>query len=150
MLTPEDCQHMLTRHGAARWLDPLVPAFPELTTQDAVTLGQFEDALRGLLSTHPVSRPVDASERSRNLREIQVAPQRAGQRVLRVGAAQEVGRERRDDLLLEERVLVPVGLPGVAAHRHVHPGRHQQERRGQGKAQFARVQQGGERQSAAS
>jgi hypothetical protein len=56
--------------GAARWLDPLLPAFPELTAHDAAMLGRFEDALRGLLEAHPVTRPADAEERSRNLREI--------------------------------------------------------------------------------
>jgi hypothetical protein len=44
------------------------------------------------------------------------------------GATQEAGRERLDDLLVEKRILVPVGLPAVAADGHVHPGRHQHER----------------------
>jgi alkylation response protein AidB-like acyl-CoA dehydrogenase len=55
---------------AARWLDPLLPALPEVTVHDVAALGEFEDTLRGLLSAHPVSRLADAVERSRNLREI--------------------------------------------------------------------------------
>jgi len=61
---------MIAGCGAALWLDPLLPAFPELTMRDIAALGQFEDALRGLLEAHPVSWPADAGERSRNLRAI--------------------------------------------------------------------------------
>ena len=43
---------------AVRWLEPLLPAFPGLTAQDAAMLCRFEDALRGLLEAHPVTRPV--------------------------------------------------------------------------------------------
>jgi hypothetical protein len=72
--------------GAARWLDPLLPAFPELTAHDAAMLGRFEDALRGLLEAHPVTRPADAEERSRNLREIRRGLAKSGYLALAVPA----------------------------------------------------------------
>jgi len=64
--------------GAARWLDPLLPAFPELTAHDTTMLDRFEDALRGLLEAHPVTRPAGAGERSRNLREVRRGLARSG------------------------------------------------------------------------
>ena len=72
--------------GAVRWLDPMLPAFPELTAHDAAMLGRFEDALRGLLEAHPVTRPAGAGERSRNLREIRRGLAESGYLALAVPA----------------------------------------------------------------
>jgi alkylation response protein AidB-like acyl-CoA dehydrogenase len=77
---------MITGCAAARWLDPLLPALPGLTTRDAAALGQFEDALRGLLGTYPVSRPADTGERSRNLRAIRRGLAESGYLALAVPA----------------------------------------------------------------
>jgi alkylation response protein AidB-like acyl-CoA dehydrogenase len=49
-------------------------------------LGRFEDALRGLLEAHPVTRPADAEERSRNLREIRRGLAKSGYLALAVPA----------------------------------------------------------------
>lgn len=77
---------MSGRRGAARWLAPLIPGFPDLTGQDAARLSQFEDTLVGLLDAHPVTRPVGAGERSRNLREIRRALAGTGHLALAVPA----------------------------------------------------------------
>ena len=78
---------MIDPGGAARWLDPLLPALPEVTAHDAVTLGGFEDVLCGLLGAHPVSRLSDTGERSRNLREIRRGLATAGHLALAVPVA---------------------------------------------------------------
>jgi alkylation response protein AidB-like acyl-CoA dehydrogenase len=77
---------MSAADGAAGWLDPLLPAFPELTGQDAAALARFEEKLRGLLDACPVSKPMDARERSRNLRQVRASLSQSGDLAIAVPA----------------------------------------------------------------
>jgi alkylation response protein AidB-like acyl-CoA dehydrogenase len=70
---------------AVRWLEPLLPVFPGLSSQDAAALCQFEDELGGLLNDWPVG--VTAPDmRSRNLIEVRRALARSGRLALAVPA----------------------------------------------------------------
>lgn len=72
--------------GAACWLEPLLPTFPDVTTHDAATLARFEQMLRYLLEAHPVTRSADADGWSQNLREIRRGLAAAGYLPLAVPA----------------------------------------------------------------
>jgi alkylation response protein AidB-like acyl-CoA dehydrogenase len=77
---------MIGESGATRWLEPLLPALPEVTSRDTAALCRFERALRALLHAHPVWGLADARERSRNLREIRHRLAAAGHLALAVPA----------------------------------------------------------------
>jgi alkylation response protein AidB-like acyl-CoA dehydrogenase len=70
---------------ATSWLEPLLPAFPRLTSRDAAALDRFEDELGGLLNYWPVTA-TDPDQRSRNLLEVRRALARSGHLALAVPA----------------------------------------------------------------
>jgi alkylation response protein AidB-like acyl-CoA dehydrogenase len=70
---------------AVNWLEPLLPAFPGLTSLDAAALCRFEEELGGLLNYWPVA-VADPEERSRNLLEVRCALARSGHLAVAVPA----------------------------------------------------------------
>jgi alkylation response protein AidB-like acyl-CoA dehydrogenase len=71
---------------AVSWLEPLLPAFPMLTSWDAAALCQFEDELGSLLNRWPAMPVAEPDKRSRNLREIRRSLARSGHLALAVPA----------------------------------------------------------------
>lgn len=58
---------MSTGNRAVSWLEPLLPAFPGLTSPDVAALRDFEEELGSLLNDYPVTPATDPDQRSRNL-----------------------------------------------------------------------------------
>lgn len=77
---------MSAGNRAVSWLEPLLPAFPGLTSLDAAALCRFEDELDSLLSDWPVTPAADPRKRSRNLLEVRCALARSGHLALAVPA----------------------------------------------------------------
>ena len=50
---------MSAGNRAVSWLEPLLPAFPGLTSQDAAALCHFEEELGRLLNDYPVTPTAD-------------------------------------------------------------------------------------------
>lgn len=77
---------MSAENRAVSWLEPLLPAFSGLSSQDAAALCEFEDELGNLLNHWPAAPVAEPDERSRNLREIRLALARSGHLSLAVPA----------------------------------------------------------------
>jgi alkylation response protein AidB-like acyl-CoA dehydrogenase len=82
-----------TENEAVSWLEPLLPAFPGLTSRDAAALCQFEDELRGLLNDWPATPTASPDERSRHLLDVRRALARSGHLALAL-PARDGGRGR--------------------------------------------------------
>ncbi|MGH3282582.1 MAG: hypothetical protein ACRDNW_26090, partial [Trebonia sp.] len=61
---------MSAGNRAVSWLEPLLPAFPGLTSRDVAALREFEEKLGSLLNDYPVTPAADPDQRSRNLLEV--------------------------------------------------------------------------------
>jgi alkylation response protein AidB-like acyl-CoA dehydrogenase len=58
---------------AVSWLEPLLPAFPGLTSRDFAALREFQEELGSLLNYYPVTPATGPDQRSRHLLEIRRA-----------------------------------------------------------------------------